>query len=839
MARRAVGTVASATSGNISPGIPAGTAANDILLCVVLNGANDVLTFSGAWAKKVEVNNGTAHRMTLAWLRAAGGDAAPTISGATQDIIARIVGYSGRVTSGDPFDGTPTTHVDTSATATITGDAITTTLGSDDIFFCGGQSTTGAEQPTFSGYSGSNPSFAEAIDNVFAGGVVNPAIFAADGIKTDASTTGNRTATSTESLVATGILAALKPATAALTGTATGGVDESDIVPSDKTVIATLTGDTFVPASAISDISFIANALGGTTTTTSFSTTLPATQAGDIIILEFSHRGTGDGTIGGTYSGPAFTLKHSQLFATSAFSGKTYYSRATGNHSGQTVTGSGLTDSCAAIVTIYRGALASGDPLADATIVGEQNASGNETQAEITTATDKAVVVLVVVNSPDLAVATQACTSPGALTERAERLSTGGTDSSIAHASAVKDTAGATGALTWTQTNAASGSWAYAIKPNTTTPFADARQEAIDGLESAQSETHGFNAERANIAVTSMVRTSDNVATLTLTGMGAYDITAQETLGWTLPGSILTGGSPIVATPTFTVDPAGGASDADFDAAGDATATFSGESSAGAALSAPGEAAASFASEALFDGVLSGAAEADAGFVGEAAAQDTGALSGIGEAEASFTGSSTADAVLSALGEADATFDGSSLAGAVLTAQGETDVVLVGEAQADGVLAGAAQADASFVGEGISEGSTLSAPGEATAAFAGSSLAAAVLQALGESSASLVGRADASAVWAAAADSTGSFVGQVIAQAAFSAAGESSGILVGEALAASVLVAMAEATFEMGSAGGVFYVAGPENTRLGEARVREIIGEKRRALFGPTRTRSR
>lgn len=211
-------------------------------------------------------------------------------------------------------------------------------------------------------------------------------------------------------------------------------------------------------------ISFIANALGGTTTTTSFSITLPATATGDIILLEFCHRGTDNGTIGGTYTGPAFTLKYSQLFASSAFSGKTYWSRATGNHSGQTVTGSGLTNSCAAFVTIYRGALASGDPLADATIVGEQNASGDETQAQITTATAGSYTVLMVVNSPDLAVATQACTSPGTLTERAERLSTGGTDSSIAHASAEKATAGATGAFTWTQTNAASGSWAYAIE---------------------------------------------------------------------------------------------------------------------------------------------------------------------------------------------------------------------------------------------------------------------------------------------------------------------------------------------------------------------------------------
>lgn len=209
-------------------------------------------------------------------------------------------------------------------------------------------------------------------------------------------------------------------------------------------------------------ISFIANALGGTTTTTSFSIALPTTQAGDIIILEFTHRGTDDGTIGGTYSGPAFALKHSQLYSSSAFSGKTYWSRATGNHAGETVTGSGLTNSCAAVVTVYRGALASGDPLDAATIVGEQNASGNETQAGITTTVDGAWYVLVVANSPDAAITP---TAPAGITERAERLSTGGTDASISHSSDELAIAGATGAFTWTQANQASGSWAYAIQP--------------------------------------------------------------------------------------------------------------------------------------------------------------------------------------------------------------------------------------------------------------------------------------------------------------------------------------------------------------------------------------
>jgi hypothetical protein len=225
-------------------------------------------------------------------------------------------------------------------------------------------------------------------------------------------------------------------------------------------------------------ISYITNALGANNSTTSFSVTLPATQAGDILILEYVHRGTADATLGGTSissGGLTWTEKHDQQFTGSGpttCSGKTCWTRASGNHSGQTITGTGLNNSCAAVVTVYRGALASGDPLADATIVGEDNGSGTQTQAQITTATNGAWVVLVVANSPDTDATNQACTSPGTLTERAELLSTGGTDTSISHASAEKATAGATGAFTWSLSlTPQSGSWAYAIKPATGATF--------------------------------------------------------------------------------------------------------------------------------------------------------------------------------------------------------------------------------------------------------------------------------------------------------------------------------------------------------------------------------
>jgi hypothetical protein len=412
------------------------------------------------------------------------------------------------------------------------------------------------------------------------------------------------------------------PATAAVTGTATASITEADIVAGGKTIIATLTADTFVPSAGFATVEYVDNALGGTADTTSTTCTLPATAAGDLLIFEFAHRGLGDGTIGGTSvstDGLTWNLKHSQPFATNTFSGKSYWTIATGDHSGKTVVASSLTNASASVVTHYTGADPT-DPLGDATIVGEDNASGNETQAQITTNTDGAMVVLVVVNSPDLAVAGQTCTSPGALAERAERLSTGGTDASISHASAVKATAGATGALTWTQTNAVSGSWAYAIKPKATTPFPDARAAVITGIDSAQSEAGGFDAKvKPNIPVANVVRTSDTVCTITLQAQGDYDITAQETITVTLPASALTSGGAIVATPTFTVDPSGG---------GATTHATSG------ALTGPGAAAAGSAARTrahAATGVLAGPGSAVAGTSAHIAKHaTTGALVGAG-----------------------------------------------------------------------------------------------------------------------------------------------------------------------------------------------------------------
>jgi len=82
------------------------------------------------------------------------------------------------------------------------------------------------------------------------------------------------------------------------------------------------------------------------------------------------------------------------------------------------------------------------------------------------------------------------------------------------------------------------------------------RQNIIDGLDSAQVEGTGWNAEvRDKEVVGAVVRTSDTVVTITLTAAASYDITAQEVITVTVPATALvTSASAVIAAPTFTVD---------------------------------------------------------------------------------------------------------------------------------------------------------------------------------------------------------------------------------------------------------------------------------------------
>ena len=82
------------------------------------------------------------------------------------------------------------------------------------------------------------------------------------------------------------------------------------------------------------------------------------------------------------------------------------------------------------------------------------------------------------------------------------------------------------------------------------------RQGIIDGLDSAGMETNGWDAERSNLLVTDVARSSNTLATITLSVLPNYFITAQEVITATVPASALvTSASPLVALETFTIQP--------------------------------------------------------------------------------------------------------------------------------------------------------------------------------------------------------------------------------------------------------------------------------------------
>jgi len=81
------------------------------------------------------------------------------------------------------------------------------------------------------------------------------------------------------------------------------------------------------------------------------------------------------------------------------------------------------------------------------------------------------------------------------------------------------------------------------------------RQAIIDGLDAAETEATGWNAEvRDKEVVGAVVRDSDTQVTITLTAAADYDTTAEETITMTVPASALvTSASAVVASPTFMI----------------------------------------------------------------------------------------------------------------------------------------------------------------------------------------------------------------------------------------------------------------------------------------------
>jgi len=201
--------------------------------------------------------------------------------------------------------------------------------------------------------------------------------------------------------------------------------------------------------------------------------TIPASvQADDILLVAtktigsnpYANSVTDDDTGGNTWT------QISEFPASSSSVLGLWWKRATSGSAGKTVTiDMGTATSAASLISAFSGCLASGDPFENVT--EESNATGDESMTGLTPSVNGAMILLIVgQRSNDNAVSNQSSTDPGVLTEFAEALSTGGSDTGVAIAGAVQATANATGNLTWSQANGQTLSLGLNLMPATAPP---------------------------------------------------------------------------------------------------------------------------------------------------------------------------------------------------------------------------------------------------------------------------------------------------------------------------------------------------------------------------------
>ncbi len=186
--------------------------------------------------------------------------------------------------------------------------------------------------------------------------------------------------------------------------------------------------------------------------TTSCTVTIHAsTAADDILLLQATNRNgaadlsvTDDDTGGNTWA-----LLKKQLKDTSR-STQLWWKRATSGTASKTITVSGATNSIAAGCAVFSGASTAATPYEAET--GEDNASGDETQAGITISSGSALIFCIGNVLNDLTPTSQSSANFGALTESFNKTSAGGSDCGV-NLSYKLGSSGASGNLTWSQTD--------------------------------------------------------------------------------------------------------------------------------------------------------------------------------------------------------------------------------------------------------------------------------------------------------------------------------------------------------------------------------------------------
>jgi hypothetical protein len=169
----AVGTAASSTGAAITPGIPTGTVADDVLILLhemdpVLSAAalGAVTGYTEVAASPVSQSGGLPTRLTARWHRATGAESGTvSVPAVTNHQSARIIGFRGCVTIGNPWNITAGT-VQSDTTTTVTWTGVTTTSIDCLILHAVTTGTDVASTTHISAFTNANLSgIAEQVDN--------------------------------------------------------------------------------------------------------------------------------------------------------------------------------------------------------------------------------------------------------------------------------------------------------------------------------------------------------------------------------------------------------------------------------------------------------------------------------------------------------------------------------------------------------------------------------------------------------------------------------------------------------------------------------------------------
>lgn len=211
VAFRAVGAAVGGTT-TVSPALPAGTVANDILVMVTECANTETVTVSG-WTEvansgQVDAGSGLS-KLQIFWRRATGTDPTAT-AGTTNHINAQIAGFSGVRKNGNPWEATAGSGAD-AGTTTATMPAVTTTVSGCMIVAVGGIGRDVSSTTQWSAFTNANlTSLTERMDDSISTGT-GGGFSMATGLFNSTGSCGSTTATTTTSFVHTSWTGALQP----------------------------------------------------------------------------------------------------------------------------------------------------------------------------------------------------------------------------------------------------------------------------------------------------------------------------------------------------------------------------------------------------------------------------------------------------------------------------------------------------------------------------------------------------------------------------------------------------------------------------------------------------